>query len=76
MLRMLAALLLLTGFALSAPAQDAESESSETEQAESATEASDESDLDDESYADAEDDDFRPTEDIPADQSIPFPTDI
>lgn len=27
-------------------------------------------------YADSEEDDFRPSEDIPADQSIPFPTDI
>jgi septal ring-binding cell division protein DamX len=33
-------------------------------------------DVDNESYADAEEDDFRPSEDIPADQSIPFPTDI
>lgn len=36
----------------------------------------DETGLDDESYADIEDDDFRPSEDVPADQSIPFPTDI
>jgi hypothetical protein len=33
-------------------------------------------DLDEESYLDAEEEDFVPTEDIPADQSIPFPTDI
>lgn len=32
--------------------------------------------VDDEFYQDAEDEDFRPSEDIPADQSIPFPTDI
>ena len=32
--------------------------------------------VDDEFYQDADDQDFRPSEDIPADQSIPFPTDI
>ena len=32
--------------------------------------------VDDEFYQDADDKDFRPSEDIPADQSIPFPTDI
>jgi len=31
---------------------------------------------DDESYLDIENDDFRPSEEIPADQSITFPTDI
>ncbi|MCK5325838.1 MAG: hypothetical protein KAJ57_07510 [Woeseiaceae bacterium] len=36
----------------------------------------DDSDLDEGSYADAEEEDFVPTEDIPTDQSIPFPTDI
>jgi len=36
----------------------------------------DDSDLDQGSYADAEEEDFVPTEDIPTDQSIPFPTDI
>jgi len=35
----------------------------------------DDSDLDEQTYSDA-DDDFRPSEDIPADQSIAFPTDI
>lgn len=35
----------------------------------------DESGLDEQGFTD-EDDDFRPSEDIPADQSIPFPTDI
>ena len=33
-------------------------------------------DLDEENYLDAEEEDFVPTEDIPADQAIPFPTDI
>jgi len=35
----------------------------------------DETGLDEQGFTD-EDDDFRPSEDIPADQSIPFPTDI
>ena len=35
----------------------------------------DETGLDEQGFSD-EDDDFRPSEDIPADQSIPFPTDI
>ncbi len=30
----------------------------------------------DEYYQDVDDEDFRPSEDIPADQSIPFPADI
>ena len=32
--------------------------------------------VDDVFYQDVDDKDFRPSEDIPADQSIPFPTDI
>ena len=32
--------------------------------------------VDDEFYQDVDDEDFRPSEDIPADQSIPFPSDI
>jgi hypothetical protein len=32
--------------------------------------------VDDEFYQDVDDKDFRPSEDIPADQSIPFPSDI
>ena len=39
-------------------------------------EAEDDSVVDEEFYQDADDEDFVPTEDIPADQSIPFPTDI
>lgn len=43
--------------------------------------AEDEAEIDDDdvdagSYADAEEEDFVPSEDIPTDQSIPFPTDI
>lgn len=32
--------------------------------------------IDDEYYQDVDDKDFRPSEDVPADQSISFPTDI
>jgi hypothetical protein len=50
-------------------------ESQESEEADAADEA-DDLDLDEESYMDAEEEDFVPSEDIPADQAIPFPTDI
>jgi hypothetical protein len=40
-----------------------------------AAEDADDSDLDEQVYKDS-DDDFRPSEEIPADQSIAFPTDI
>jgi hypothetical protein len=56
------------------PAED--TESAEVSQP---TEDADEADdpvVDDEFYQDADDEDFRPSEDIPADQSIPYPTDI
>ncbi len=33
-------------------------------------------DTDDEAYIDIDEEDFIPTEEIPTDQSIPFPTDI
>jgi len=33
-------------------------------------------DVDDGSYLDEDEENFRPSEEIPADQSIPFPTDI
>ena len=50
-------------------------EKGEPEDIEDQTEVIDETGLDEQGYTD-EDDDFRPSEDIPADQSIPFPTDI
>jgi hypothetical protein len=60
----------------SAPADEADAPDSE-EVSEEATDAQeDDSDLDEESYRDVEEEDFVPTEDIPADQAIPFPTDI
>lgn len=49
-------------------AVEAEEESEEVDEI-------DETGLDEQGFEDA-DDDFRPTEDIPTDQSIPFPTDI
>ena len=65
-------------------AQEAEPDSGDDESAaETLTETVDDtedeidvSDIESESYADAEEEDFVPTEDIPADQAIPFPTDI
>ncbi len=48
----------------------------EAEEAEEAAGTGDELVIDDESYVDIEEEDFRPTEEIDADQSIPFPTDI
>jgi hypothetical protein len=78
-------LFLLVGllFALSVRAQDADADadSEQTENTEEIEEADvedeeiDESNLDEQGFTDV-DDDFRPSEDIPADQSIPFPTDI
>jgi hypothetical protein len=63
----------------SAPEDEAEGQES-VESVETAEEAADEQaedlDLDEENYRDAEEEDFVPTEDIPADQAIPFPTDI
>ncbi len=67
-----------------APAQDAaDTDADETAEAQPAPDASDtESEeattpaADDESYLDIEEEDFRPSEEIPTDQSISFPTDI
>jgi hypothetical protein len=59
-------------------AQDQDPEPEETEETEETRvedEEVDDSDLDEQGFSD-EDNDFRPSEDIPADQSIPFPTDI
>ncbi len=49
----------------------------ETEdEADVADDEQDEVVVDDEYYQDVDDEDFRPSEDVPADQSIAFPTDI
>lgn len=82
--------LLLAGFMMAATAQEeaeapadaavteeeTEATSPEAEATEDAEEAADELPIDDEFYQDVDDEDFRPSEDIPADQSITFPTDI
>ena len=71
--------ILLLFMSASAWAQDSApgDEADAPETAEEASEEQDEDlDLEDESYLDAEEEDFVPTEDIPADQAIPFPTDI
>ena len=60
----------------SAPGDEAESPESRETADEASAEEEDNPDLDDENYLDAEEEDFVPTEDIPADQAIPFPTDI
>ena len=80
--RFLITLLLGTILAAASWAQDADTdegaEAEETQvEADEVDEAEDvdDSDLDEQTYSDA-DDDFRPSEDIPADQSIAFPTDI
>ena len=76
---------LILGAALAAPswAQDSniaddEDPGPETQASELSTneESTEEIEIDESSYIDDEDDDFRPSEEIPADQSIPFPTDI
>jgi hypothetical protein len=59
-----------------APEDEAESPESRETVEEASDEQEDDLDLDEESYLDAEEEDFVPTEDIPADQAIPFPTDI
>jgi hypothetical protein len=51
-------------------------ESTAPEPATDEAEDSNDIDVDDGSYLDGEEDDFRPSEEIGADQSIPFPTDI
>ena len=77
LLMALAAMLLTSAFAQ----EDAEPPTEDAEAADvsQSTEDADEADdpvVDDEFYQDADDEDFRPSEDIPADQSIPYPTDI
>ncbi len=68
-------------FALPARAQETDTEVEQTEDIEEIEESQveeeeiDETNLDDQGFTDL-DDDFRPSEEIPSDQSIPFPTDI
>lgn len=78
----LIAVMALASLAAIATAQesnsDAEDEDVTTEQtdADEPAEVIDESGLDQQGFEASDEDDFVPTEDIPADQSIPFPTDI
>lgn len=73
--------LLLTlglAFAVAAWAQEDAPDEEETETqevSEDAAEEAQDADLDEQVYEDS-DDDFRPSEEIPADESIAFPTDI
>ena len=77
------AVLATTGWAQDADEPDEESgdtatqvEATAADEPASEESVSEEIDVDDGSYLDAEEDDFRPSEEIPADQSITFPTDI
>ncbi len=56
-------------------ADDAQAEAETADEVEEPAPDADVADLDEQSYEDT-DDDFRPTELIPADESIAFPTDI
>ncbi|MDX1517230.1 MAG: hypothetical protein R3288_10345 [Woeseiaceae bacterium] len=62
------------------PADEAETQPEAAAEPEQQTTAADEPaevlETDDESYLDIDDEDFTPSEEIPADQSITFPTDI
>jgi hypothetical protein len=71
---LLGIVLAATGWAQETDAPNEESGDVET-QAE-AESVSEEIDVDDGSYIDAEEEDFRPSEEISADESITFPTDI
>ena len=58
------------------PEADEQASQTEASEAEADTAAEEEIVVDDGSYIDAEDDDFKPSEEISADRSITFPTDI
>ena len=60
------------------PAADTEAEASESsEPTEASDDEEDDSDLDEQGYAgEEEEDDFIPSQEVTADQSIPFPVDI
>ncbi len=90
LLALLAALFLGAAVAQEVPSQEDAGESAQTppsneeptesdaveEEAADEEEVIDEEGLDDQGFEDEDSDDFVPTEEIPADQSIPFPTDI
>ncbi len=60
----------------SAPGDAADAPDTPDTSEEASAEQDEDLDLEDESYRDTEEEDFVPSEDIPADQAIPFPTDI
>ena len=80
----LGASIAVTGWAQEAEENpDAETQAETSSTDESSTEglsgeelSAEEIEIDDGSYLDAEEEDFRPSEEVPADQSIAFPTDI
>lgn len=73
--RLLLSALLTMTLALPVFAQDDENE--ETADTETETEQTlDESDLDDQTYGEVDEDDFEASEDVAADQSVAYPTDI
>ena len=82
MIYRLLSLLSLALLLSAAVAQESDTETGDDEQAveqtddEEAAEEIDESGLDVQGFEEEDEDDFVPTEDIPTDQSIPFPTDI
>ena len=83
MIKYITACIIVLMLALSAPAQDPEpasepeavEDSEATEPDEIDVDNPENADLDDQTY-DEDDDDFVPTEEIPADEPIPFPTNI
>jgi len=77
MSRYLLALLICSFIVTAAQSQDSVPESSDSDESQVEEEVAekDDSDLDVQDYLD-DDDDFRPSDEIPADQSIAFPTDI
>jgi hypothetical protein len=75
----LLAALVLASVSWSQEAQDpaAETEAEASETSEASDDEEDDSDLDEQGYAgEEEEDDFIPSQEVTADQSIPFPVDI
>ena len=64
-----------TAQAAAAPADQSDDQAKGPAAADTQTDVKDDSDLDEQGYEN-QDDDFKPSEDIPADQSVAFPTDI
>ena len=57
-------------------AEESSTEGSSDEELPTEELSAEEIEVDDGSYLDADDEDFRPSEEVPLDQSISFPTDI